>query len=1223
MSLRFIYGRAGSGKSTYCLDNICSSIKSRVDRLQVLLVPEQLSFETEKSFVKRIGTSGVNNLLVTNFKRLSYLVFKECGGIAKEYMDASGKAMLIYKIIYNIQEELRVFNLAARNESFVPIVADIINEMKRYEITPEDLLSMKDKAQGNSLLYNKISDIGRIYEEFNKLILEGQVDGDDDLTRLAEKLEDCGSLNGAEIWIDEFSGFSPQQFTVIEKLIKKAYRVNITLNMDYHESSSIVEDTKVFSTVKYIENKLVDLARDYGINIEEPIIFGHSPSIKFKSSKELAYLEENYVRYPFVSYKDKTSDIKLFKAVNIYSEIENVAAQIVRLIRDEGVRYKDIAVVARDLNSYEKLIKAIFNEYDIPLFIDDKKDITSNPIIVLITSVIDIFSKGWNFESVFRYLKTDLLNLSKNEVDLLENYILWSGIKGKEKWINDELWNEKITKLYGLKERFIKLNVDKKYEESISWIRDLTESEIMEGILDTSIEMSLRDLIELNEDNRSKDILKIILEIKIINNARNKFLQPINNLYSKLSVSKTGRELCTALFEFLEEINMVDTIGKRIIVFTEKDQQRVREYSQIWNIVLSIMDQIVEVLGKDEITLEQFSKIMILGFSQHKMGFIPPAIDQVTIGRVDRIRSHNLKHLFLIGVNDGVFPMTNADEGIFTDNDRAYLREGGLELAKDTRELLFEEQYLVYTTLTLPSERLNISYAIADHEGKALRPSTIISRMKAIFGELTEESNIIEKKDEKALTDSIVKEIPSFNNLIRAMHNIYEEKDTEVLWKSLYNWFDKSEYWSSILENNLQSFNYTNQSLKLSSEVIDNLYGDNKFFSVSRLEKYMECPFSYFINYGLKAKERKKYALTPPDLGTFMHNVIEKFSKTVDENNIRWDEISDKWCENIVDNKINESMGESSGYIFSSSPRFNYFKDRLKRVLIRSINLIIEHMKRGNFTPVGYEIEFGLGKEGYPPIEIQLSNGETIYLMGKIDRVDRLVIDDAEYFRVIDYKSGNKDLKLSEIYYGLQIQLLTYLDAILNIEGNHSNIPLLPAGILYFKIDDPMISSKIKLSDEEIEEEIMKKLKMKGLVLADMKIIREMDNEISGASLILPVSVTSKGEFSSYAKVATREQFEDLREHVRMKLCQACEKMLSGDITIFPCKGKSTESCSYCMYSVICGFDPIMKDNNYNLIMDLKDKEVWPLIERELQNHKGNEESKDLEVILPEKEGEI
>ncbi|SHH91987.1 DNA helicase/exodeoxyribonuclease V, subunit B [Clostridium collagenovorans DSM 3089] len=1223
MSLRFIYGRAGSGKSTYCINNICKAIKNDKNKLQVLLVPEQLSFETEKVFVKLLKSSGFTNLLVTNFKRLSYLVFKECGGIAKEYMSAAGKQMLIYKIMDNLKDELRVFNLAARNESFVPIVADIINEMKRYEVTPEELLSMKDSAEDNSLLYNKISDIGKIYEDFNSIINNGPIDSDDDLTRLAEKLDSCTLLDGAEIWIDEFSGFSPQQFTVISKLLRRASRVNVTLNMDYDESTSIFDDTNVFSTVKYMENKLVDIARDYGISLEEPIKLSHCPSIKFKDNKELAYLEENYVKYPFVPYKYNTEKIKLFKAVNVYSEVENVASEVVKLVRDKNLRYKDIAVVARDLSSYEKLIEAIFNEYDIPLFIDDKKEVTSNPIIVLITSVMDIFAKNWSFESVFRYLKTDLLSMRKEDIDILENYILWSGIKGKDKWVNNKQWNNKILSLYGIREGISKLNIQDKYMEFLSWTKELSQEELIGAINDSSLELSLKDVVGLTEDSKAKELLNSVQEIKNINSLREVFLQPIKTFSNKVKGEQRGVELCTSLFEFLEDIDLISTLEEKINYFAEKEeQQRVREYSQIWNLVLEVMDQVVEVLGEDIMTLEQFIKILSLGFSQHKMGFIPPAIDQVTVGRVDRIRSHNVKYLFVIGVNEGVFPMANSDEGIFTDTDRAYLKERGLELAKDTKALLFEEQYLVYTTLTLPSEFLRISYAIADHEGKALRPSMIIARLKAIFSGLTEESNIVEKNDEEAILNSVIKEIPSFNNLINEMHKIYEEEKVPTLWKSIYKWFNDNEEWHGVLENNLKSFDYSNQSLNLSPEIIDKLYGDNKYFSVSRLEKYMECPFSYFINYGLRAKERKKYELTPPDLGTFMHNVIEKFSNDVDKNNINWNEISNEWCEKIVDENIKETMGESTGYIFSSSPRFNYFKDRLRRVLLRSISLIIEHMKRGNFTPVGYEIEFGLGDNGYPPIEIELSNGQNVYLMGKIDRVDKLVIEDEEYFRVIDYKSGSKDLKLAEIYYGLQIQLLTYLDAILNMEGDHTELPLLPAGILYFKIDDPMISSKTRLSDEEIEEEIMKKLKMKGLVLADMKIIREMDNQIEGASLILPVALTSKGAFSSYAKVATREQFEELREHVRFKLAEACERMLSGDITIFPCKGKSSTSCAYCTYSVICGFDPVMKDNNYNLIMDLKDKEIWTLIEKELQFIRNKEKNNE-ELKIERKDGEI
>ena len=466
---------------------------------------------------------------------------------------------------------------------------------------------------------------------------------------------------------------------------------------------------------------------------------------------------------------------------------------------------------------------------------------------------------------------------------------------------------------------------------------------------------------------------------------------------------------------------------------------------------------------------------------------------------------------------------------------------------------------------------------------------------------MLEESNIVQGNNKDEDLELVTSTIPTFNELITVIQESIERENISPLWEGVYHWYDSNKEWNHKLKNNLQAFSYTNQVEKLSKEKVSRIYGDKKYFSVSKIEKYIECPFSYFVKYGLKAKERKMFNLSAPDLGSFMHNVIDKFSKSVAQSGLSWAELDKEWCEKTIENKVMEVIGESSGNIFNSSPKYKYFAERLKRVLVKTILLIVEHMRRSGFEPMGYEIEFGNTEEGYPPIELELSTGEKIKLIGKIDRVDKLLVEGEEYFRVIDYKTGNKDFKLSDVYYGLQMQLLTYLDAVLCNESIISKNPMFPAGVLYFKIDDPMIKTNKRLSEEEIEKEIMKILKMKGLVLADTTIIKEMDRQIEGTSLIIPAGIKKDGDISSRSHVATKDQFEDLRIYIKSKLSKACEEMLEGEIGINPYKKKDFTPCSYCMYSSICEFDSLLEDNNYKLIRDKKDEEVWSLIKKELE----------------------
>ncbi|WP_142415199.1 PD-(D/E)XK nuclease family protein [Hathewaya massiliensis] len=1239
MGIRIIYGRSGSGKTSFVIDEIKKKYKSKDENKSlILIVPEQLTFQTEKKLVDEIGFLG-KGIDVLSFKRMAYRVFKEVGGVTRRHMETSGKTMLLYKIIEELKEDLKVYSLAAKQKGFVSTLGEIICEFKRYNIAPEDLNELKDNLEENTFIYNKISDISLIYSKFEEVLHKGYIDPDEDLTILKSKIWESSILKDTDIWIDEFSGFTPQQYLILEELIKNNCNLNITLNMDYDDSKSPTY-REIFSPIIYTEEKLIKLAEKLGKAIEEPVSLSNKPSIKFKNSTELSYLENNYFAYPFKPYENPVYDIGVFKAMNIYSEVEHLATSILHLCREKGVKFSEIAVITRELDIYENLIKSIFNEYKIPYFIDEKKDITSNNLIVFITSLMEILGNNWNYESVFRYLKTNLTGIEKKNIDLLENYALSSGIKGKKSWTDNDTWFKTMSLNYGLKysiNKFLKRVLSSmesgkrgdylnSLEESIKDIKTRAEEILKPSTLEDKLKIDLEEKLELISEDEILNLLKngelyeiiylfdeavaeeefspieaLLNEIRIITKTRDEFTKPLIEFSGKLKGKNTGSKLCIELFNFLESIKVRERIELWVGEFQEHNNiEQVNEYSRIWNLVIELLDQVVEVLGEDYISLSQFSKILTLGFKDHKMGFIPQALQEVIVSSVERLRGHNIKYLFLIGVNDGVFPQINNKEGIFTDNDRIFLKEKGVELAKDTRTAAFEEQYLIYTTLTLGSEYLRVSYPIADHEGKALRPSIIISRLKAIFPKIEEESNIIEEKEE----DLIVSTVPTFNNFIEKLNIACTEQELSEVWRGVFKWFYKEPYWRENLNNIIEAFSYSNQEETLEKNKVSKLYGENKVFSVSRVESYIRCPFAYFVKYGLKAKERKIFSLTPPDLGTFMHKVLDSFSRNVEEK-YTWDIIDRNLTKEIIENVSKREMDSYTGNVFKRSSKYEYFGERIKRVLIKSAGLIVEHMQRGGFEPLGYEIGFGMDKEGYSPIELELSTGEKVKLVGKIDRVDKLLYEDEEYFRVIDYKSGNKDFKLWEVYYGLQIQLLTYLDAILEKEEEIEKFPVFPAGILYFKIDNPIVKHSSNLSDEEIEEEIMKALKMKGLIIADTKIVKEMDREIEGASLILPVGFKKDGDFTKSSKVATREQFELLREHVKNKLLKACEKMIEGDIGIKPCKTGAGTACDYCEYGALCAFDLSIKDNQYDILKEKKDEEVWRLLEKEKEEREN------------------
>ena len=1148
MSLRLIYGRGGSGKSHYCLQDIKEKIKengkdsNKTRNKLVLMVPEQYSFQSERNLLKVVGVTGIIQAEVLSFKRLAHRVFNEVGGLTLKRISDPGKAMLIYNIMEELSSELKIFARASKQQGFIDIVAETIKEFKRYNITPEIIDTSLKNLEDQELIY-KLEDLKRIFEKFQEALHKDYIDSEDELTLLWQKFDESSEYDGAEIWIDEFSIFTPQQYLVLEKLLKKCKRVNITLAGDGIAAGEDIDNTDIFSVTKKTTRKLLKLAQDNNIKVEKPINLNDRNNPRFGDNPELKHIERYFYSSPYSYYKNQVKNLRIYKAFNNYEEIEVVARDIVRLVRDEGYRYKDIAIVCRELESYENIIAAILNEYHIPCFLDQKRTVSGNPFIVFITSVFDIFTKNWSYESVFRYLKTGLTGISMESLDLLENYVLANGIRGK-KWTKEDFWNYKIN--YG-------------YDRE-----DMTQYEI-------SI---------LNIINETKDIIT----------------GPLIKLQDSLKENKTVRGKCTAIYDFLVESGALERIEQWTNEFREQGRIELsNEYDQISDIVMNTLNSLVEVMGDEKISIEKFAKILSVGFEKNEMGLIPVALDEVTVGDIARIRSQGVKALYIVGVNDGVLPRVSKEEGILSDRDRNMLKEKGLELAPDTKTQVFEEQFLVYTTLTTACNYLMLTYPMADIEGKALRPSVVISRMKKIFPKLIEESQITESQGAEARIDMIVAPEPTFNHLIGAVRRDHEGEQVEEIWSEVYKWYDSKKEWKMKTSRILKGLQYSNAVEKVDSETIRDLYGRPLSFSVSRIEQYSQCPFAYFVKYGLKAKDRKVYEFSSPDLGSFIHGILDKFSDLIKIEKMQWKDITREWSRKTISELVDRELNVQSNSILNSSSRYKYMTDRLKRILTRSVNIMTEHVKRSSFDTLANELVFGKGGD-LPPIKLSLPSGEDIQLIGRIDRVDSADLESGTYFRVIDYKTGQKSFSLSEVYYGLQLQLLVYLDALISNAEYYTEKEAIPGAVLYFRVDDPMISGTADMTEEEIEKAILKKLKMNGLILKDARVVKSMDKEIEGYSLIIPARMNKGDVLGSTPSVVSLEQFDILREYVRDTMVRICEDMLNGNIEIKPSKSKKHTACNYCSFASVCQFDPSMKDNKYRYVNKKKDEEVWTLM---------------------------
>ena len=627
------------------------------------------------------------------------------------------------------------------------------------------------------------------------------------------------------------------------------------------------------------------------------------------------------------------------------------------------------------------------------------------------------------------------------------------------------------------------------------------------------------------------------------------------------------------------------------------DMQKVdiaAEYETSWKIVMQVLDEIVLVFGDENITFESYMQILKTGLGESKLGTIPMAQDEVTVGDVDRSRSHKIKAVFIIGLNDGMFPSINKAEGFLNDDDREKIKQNGVELAKGTIDRIYEDNFNIYKAFTTAEERIFLSYSSSDMEGKSLRPSVLVSRIKKIFEGLKETSDVIYRKSEISTKEN------TFKELLINLREFRDGNEIDTKWFDVYNLYNESEEWHEKLAYAVKALNYTNTAEKIKKENVEKMYGSTLKTSVSKLEQYSGCPFSYYLKSGLKLNDKETFNVEAVDTGSFMHDVIDNFFGIIEERNINLKEITDEELEKIVAEIVSEKLKLDRNYIFTTTSKYKVLSNRLQKVVTMSVKYIVQSLKQSEFEVFGHELEFG-GDGQYKPITVITEDGKKVEITGKIDRVDIMKNPDGTYVRIIDYKSSVKNIDLNQVFYGLQLQLLTYLNETCKVED------FIPAGVLYFNLINPTIGTDKNLTDEEVEEKIRQEFKMKGLILADVNIIKKMDtnieNEPKGISKIIPATIKKDGEISDRGTSAvTKEQFVYLQKYMEKIIKQISEEILQGNIEVKPYYNASTKKtpCEYCKYKSICRFDENTKNNEYKYISKLNKDAVLEMIKNKV-----------------------
>lgn len=1109
MGLRIIYGKTGTGKSSFCFSEIANLIN--VEEKIFFITPEQFSFTAEKKMMEFLKEKAVINAEVITFSRMADRALNEIGGSNKTNLSKCGKAMLVYSILSKYQKEL---SFLGKSDENIEIGVQSITELKKHGVTLEDLKEEINKID-DQYTKTKLEDLFFIYEKFEKQITNNYIEETNLLDFLARNIDKLSWIKDSIIYIDEFSGYTAQEYEIIKQFIKYSKQVNITMCIDDLEMFTNPE-TDIFYSNKQTLKKIKRIVDENNLKMEQPIKLYKQHRLK---TEELKAISDNMSQVKSTVYDKKVENIHLFLAKNRYSEIEDVAQRISKIIREKKLRYKDIAIITKNIDTYSSFVRSIFPQYDIPVFIDEKRELNQNIVVQYILSIFEIYTTNYSTESVFNYLKIGFVDISKDELFELENYCIKWGIK-RNKW----------------KQEF-------KYEI---------------------------------EDENQKP------KIENLNKIRKKIIIPLIELKNNIDKQKDVSNITKQLYLFIQNQQIEDKITKKINWLEENGYiDLANEYIESYNTILEVLDEIVLIFQETYMGIDTYSKILKIGLKNSGLGKIPATQDQVTFGDVDRTRSHKVEVVFVIGLNDGIFPSVNKDEGFLNDEDREMLKKDGIELAKGTIENLYEENFNIYKVFTTAEKEMFLSYASADEEGKALRPSILINRIKKIFTNLEEESDVVTKKYD------IINEDITFKELLENIYKLRNKEQIDELWYDVYEWYRNNPKWAKILEENMEGLKYTNIPKKIKKENIERLYGKTLSTSVSKLEQYKRCPFSYYLQYGLKLKPKEELKIQSFNTGTFMHETIDRFFGYTNENGINLAEISEENIEKIVAQIIDEELELTKNYIFKATVKYKVLVRRLKKIVSKALKYIIQTLIYSDFNIYGTEVAFGQ-KGKYKPIVIQLEDGKQIEINGKIDRIDIAKQKDGNYLRIIDYKSSTKNIDLNEVYAGLQIQLLTYSDAVCNEED------FIPAGVFYFSLIEQMIKANKKISEEEIEVNIKKNFKMKGLIVADVRIIKMNDNSLtSGSSKLVPAAINKDGGIiEKWTNGVNKEDFDVLQKYIYKTIKEISTEILGGNIELKPFYKKGKTPCEYCDYKSICSFDCRKKDNQYNYIENLTKDDI-------------------------------
>ena len=1142
MSLHFVLGASGSGKSIGTYQWIIREALEHPDMQYMVLVPDQYTMQIQKQMVLMHPGHAILNIDVLSFSRLYHRVMEELGGDTLTPLDDTGKNLILRKLAGSMKEEIPVLGRLMDRHGYISEVKGIISEMQQYGISPDGMEALISGSASRRGLQARLEDVQKLYRAYMDYQQDSYRTSESMYPILTKRLKASELFTDTVLFLDGFTGFTPVQMPLVQEMMVLARDMYVAMTIDEEPAGVTAEQQLFYITAKSIQD-LEKLAEEVRVPVA-PYIW-YKEQGRFTAEPALAHFEKYLFRMKTPEFLKDTDAVQIWQASNPQQESLWLAGEVKRLIREEGYQHRDIAVICGSMDAYRYHLQEAFSLMEIPHFVDASTKIMHNPATELLLGLLELLERDFSYAGVMRYLRSGFSSLTPEEADLLEIYFIETGIRGRRVFLRPFTRKAKEFSL-----------------EKINALREKLMAELEPCLFEGEVKVQVY----------------------------------IEQLYALM----TGLLVEQKLQLYAEHFEAAG------------DAARAREYRQIYRKIMDLFNQMVVLMGEEVLSLECFGEILRAGFEELQVGLIPAKADQVLIGDMERTRLSQVKVLFVVGVNDTNIPGNNTKGGMISDMDREYLTDLGITLAPTRRQLQFRQHFYLYQQLTKPSERLYLSYALMDNAEKEIRPSYFIGTVRKMFSKLT-----VRRVQESAMPEHVSGLLRQCAGMLRMYaEGRLEESEYETLYTMLevlheyenaaagqsQNSSGKERTDADSVARLIEQAFFAGGKEKLDSRIARALYGSVLYGSISRLEQYAVCPYGHFLKYGLGLQEPQEYVLESADLGNIFHDVLAGFGKDLEQDGYNWKDFPDAYGEEKIQEKLAIIKEQYGDELLLDKARNGYALTRAERILKRSLKVLKAHMQAGAFSTYGVEIDFDVSCEWNATRELMMR------LQGRIDRLDVAVVEDDMYVKVIDYKSGNRQLELDCMYAGLQMQLIVYLDSAARmLKERYPKKNVRPAAMFYYRVADPVVSMEGAEDLEELPEALLKEQRSRGLLNSDETVVHLLDSEMETSSNVIPYTRKKDGTPARGSGVCTEEQFEYMRQFMQRKLYEMGSEIMSGHIEKQPyVRSRQEDGCMYCPYKGVCGFDEKQTGYRKKQIISMSSEEVFEKMKEKIAETEEN-----------------